>query len=60
MINCAQCVKQDVCKLTPGINEKIQSLEVSKEYQALNQFKVDINCGFFMQNQQPKIIKNMQ
>ena len=60
MINCAQCIKQDVCKLTPGINEKIQSLEVSKEYQALNQFKVDINCGFFMAVQQPKIIKNLQ
>jgi len=60
MINCAQCLKQDVCKLTNGISERVQSLEVSKEYQALNQFKIDINCGFFVANQQTKIIPNVQ
>lgn len=49
MINCEKCIKNDVCKYNANLADKLKSLEVAKEVQALAQFKVNVSCEHYYQ-----------
>ena len=45
MIDCKNCVKNDVCKHSVGLQEKIKSLSNCHEMQVLNMFKFSLELG---------------
>ena len=48
MINCKECVKNDVCKHSIGLQDKLKSLSNCQEMQALNMFKFSFECGSYV------------
>ena len=49
MIDCKNCVKNDVCRYSVGLPEKLKDLSNSKEMQALNMFKFSLDCNSYVQ-----------
>lgn len=58
MINCKNCVKNDVCGVRTKVSEHIESLSVDYNLQQLKLLGIDVSmdCKYFLANSHPKIL----
>lgn len=58
MIKCEKCIKRDVCGIKGELTEHLESLRVNHSIQQLKilGIGIDMNCKYFLDDTQPKIL----
>ena len=62
MLNCKECIKNDVCGIRHDVNKYIENLKVDYNFQQLEQMGVNIDmaCKYCSTGIQSRILKGVE